>query len=226
MNDYFGVIKNLKMNKTNVKNSYNSWADQYDTNINKTRDLESIALQKTLFCKDFNSCLEIGCGTGKNTGWLLQRTNFLIGIDISEEMLRKAKEKISSPNVEFKLADITQPWSFTDKLFDLVSFSLVLEHISNLDFVFAEACKTLKPGGFIYLGELHPYKQYTGSKARFETEEGLQVVDCFNHSVSEFIQVGFSNKLQLVDLQEHFDEDENISIPRILTMLFQKPKVW
>ena len=81
----------------------------------------------------------------------------------------------------------------------------------------------LKAGGFLYLGELHPFKQYTGSKARFNTEAGLQVVDCFNHSISEFIQVGFSNKLQLVDLQEHFDLDEQIPIPRILTILFQKP---
>ncbi len=207
---------------TNIKNSYNAWADQYDTNINKTRDLESIALQKILPGKDFDSCLEIGCGTGKNTAWLSGKTNYLLGVDISEEMLKKAKEKTGSANVEFTLADVTQPWSFTDKLFDLVSFSLVLEHISNLDFVFSEACKHLQPGGFLYLGELHPFKQYTGSKARFETESGVQVVDCFNHSISEFIQVGFSNKLVLVDLQEHFDKEQK-NIPRILTILFQKP---
>ena len=198
------------MDRSNVKDSYNTWANQYDTDINKTRDLESLALQKILSGKNFDSCLEIGCGTGKNTNWLLERSNYLLGVDISEEMLKKAKAKINSPKV-------------INKLFDLVSFSLVLEHISNLDFVFTEACKLLKPGGFIYLGELHPFKQYTGSKARFTTEAGLQVVDCFNHSISEFTRAGLSQKLQLADLQELFDEDEQISIPRILTMLFQKP---
>ena len=211
------------MDSSNVKDSYNTWANQYDTDINKTRDLESLALQKILSGKNFDSCLEIGCGTGKNTNWLLERSNYLLGVDISEEMLKNAMAKINSPKVEFKLADINQAWSFTNKKFDLVSFSLVLEHISNLDFVFTEACKLLKPGGFIYLGELHPFKQYTGSKARFTTEAGLQVVDCFNHSISEFTRAGLSQKLQLADLQELFDEDDQISIPRILTMLFQKP---
>lgn len=211
------------MEISNVKDSYDSWANQYDTNFNKTRDLESICLQKILSGRNFHSVLEVGCGTGKNTAWLQERSMYLLGVDLSEEMLKKAKEKIKSPKVEFKLADINNGWTFTDKLFDLVSFSLVLEHISNLDFVFTEASNHLNPGGFIYLGELHPFKQYTGSKARFDTATGTQVVECYNHSISEFIQAGYLNNLQLVDLQEHFDEDDQNSIPRILTMLFQKP---
>ena len=90
------------MDSSNVKDSYNTWANQYDSNINKTRDLESLALQKILSGKNFDSCLEIGCGTGKNTNWLLERSNYLLGVDISEDMLKKAKAKINSPKVEFK----------------------------------------------------------------------------------------------------------------------------
>lgn len=51
----------------NVQQAYNIWADQYDTNQNKTRDLEGIALREILQDIHFENCLEIGCGTGKNT---------------------------------------------------------------------------------------------------------------------------------------------------------------
>ena len=41
----------------NVQDAYNIWADQYDTNNNKTRDLEAVALRETLTNIDFINCL-------------------------------------------------------------------------------------------------------------------------------------------------------------------------
>ena len=142
-----------------IKESYNSWADQYDTNNNKTRDVENIALRKVLSTIHFDNCLEVGCGTGKNTVWLMEKASNVLAIDFSEAMLKKAKEKISANKVEFKQVDITQPWSLNDSMFDLVSFSLILEHIANLAPIFTEAGKVLKKGGYLYVGELHPFKQ-------------------------------------------------------------------
>jgi ubiquinone/menaquinone biosynthesis C-methylase UbiE len=49
----------------NIKEAYNHWAKQYDTNLNKTRDLEAVALRESLANISFQTCLEIGCGTGK-----------------------------------------------------------------------------------------------------------------------------------------------------------------
>jgi ubiquinone/menaquinone biosynthesis C-methylase UbiE len=206
----------------NVLEAYNLWAVQYDTNSNKTRDLESIALRTTLKNIHFNNCLEVGCGTGKNTVWLIERAKHLMAVDLSEEMLNKAREKIISDKIEFRQADITKAWTFGEKAFDLITFSLVLEHIADLEHVFSEAHKLLHRNGYLYLGELHPFKQYTGTKARFETEEGTQVVECYNHNVSDFIQAGKKYGLSVIDFNEYFDEDDKNSIPRILTILFQK----
>ena len=205
----------------NPQEAYNSWASQYDTNENKTRDLEAKALREVLSTIPFNSCLEIGCGTGKNTEWLLQKAERLTAVDLSEEMLSKAREKVRSPKVEFVQADINSDWNFTEKKFDLVGFSLVLEHIQNLDHIFEEAFKKLEDRGYLYIGELHPFKQYTGSKARFETGEGVHIVQCYNHHISEFIKSAEKNGLKLVQLREWFDNDDKSSLPRILTLLFQ-----
>ena len=205
-----------------VQQAYDSWASQYDTNINKTRDLEAYALRTSLDNIIFNSVLEVGCGTGKNTEWLITKSNSITAIDLSEEMLAKAKEKINSTAVEFKQVDITKPWSFRKQVYELVSFSLVLEHIENLDHVFKETADALKPGGHLYIGELHPFKQYTGSKARFETDKGTQIVTCFNHHVSDFINAGKKYGLMLVDIEEYFDNNDRNEIPRILRIIMKK----
>lgn len=206
----------------NIRQSYNIWAAQYDSNQNKTRDLEGKALQTSLSSISFSICLEIGCGTGKNTGWLLQKAKKVTAVDISDEMLARAREKITASNVQFIQADITQPWNFDHNHYNLVSFSLVLEHIQHLGLVLKEASLALKPNGYVYIGELHPFKQYTGTKARFDTAEGRHVVECYTHHLSDFVQAALENNLSVVEIKEHFDNDDLTTIPRILTILLQK----
>jgi ubiquinone/menaquinone biosynthesis C-methylase UbiE len=204
-----------------TKQAYNLWSKQYDSNTNKTRDVEARALRTTLVNYDFERVLEIGCGTGKNTEWLLEKSTHITALDLSDEMIAKAKEKITSDKVNFIQADVKESWNFTNDKFDLVSFSLVLEHIENLDHIFSEVSKVLLPGGFIYIGELHPFKQYTGTKARFETEEGLQILDCFNHNISDFIQSAKKTGLAILDINEFFDDDAT-NTPRVLTILLKR----
>lgn len=206
----------------NTQQAYNSWADQYDTNDNKTRDLEAIALRIELSELSFESVLEIGCGTGKNTQWLVSNNKKVTGVDLSPEMLSKARTKVADPNASFIQADITQSWHFTDDLFDMVGFSLVLEHIDDLNFIFSETTQKVKLGGLVYIGELHPFKQYAGSKARFETEKGTHVVQCFNHNISDFIDAAKQHDLELLKLNEYFDDNDRNSLPRILTLIFKK----
>ena len=206
----------------NTKDAYNTWSEQYDTNFNRTRDLEGLALKQVLGEVSFKTCLEIGCGTGKNTQWLLTKADKVVAVDFSLEMLSKAKAKINSENIHFMEADITQPWTFTNQQFDLIVFSLVLEHIEDLDFIFQNISNLLAPGGHVYVGELHPFKQYSGTKARFETENGLQIVPCFTHHLSEFVESAKNFGLAITDVNEYFDDNDKQSIPRILTMLFNK----
>lgn len=91
-----------------TQQAYNTWASQYDTNLNKTRDLEAIALRSNLSNIAFTRCLEIGCGTGKNTTWFAEKATHVTAVDLSEEMMAKAKEKVRSKAVEFSQADISK----------------------------------------------------------------------------------------------------------------------
>lgn len=121
---------------TNIKQAYDSWAAQYDTNQNKTRDLEAQSLKETLSGKQLNHCLEIGCGTGKNTKWLVEKANNVTAVDFSEGMLEKARKNVISQKVQFIQADITEDWNFSERGYDLITFSLVLEHIEDVNDIF------------------------------------------------------------------------------------------
>ena len=134
----------------NTEQAYDRWAAQYDTNFNRTRDLEAFALRETVGKITADRCLEIGCGTGKNTEWLATHCAHVTAVDFSTEMLARAKEKVTSEHVRFHQTDIQQPWTFVDGLYDLVTFSLVLEHIADLDPVMLEVAHVLKPSGHVY----------------------------------------------------------------------------
>ncbi len=206
----------------NIQESYNLWSEQYDTDENKTRDLEGEVLRKVLVPYTFKNVLEIGCGTGKNTEWLVPRTDHITAVDLSDRMLAKARKKVRSNAAIFKQADIMEDWAFTDRKYDLISFSLVLEHIENLDPIFQKVADSIVGGGYVFIGELHPFRQYKGSKAQFETEKGIHTVSCYTHHISDFVQTALKYHFRIVDINEHFDKGDRNRLPRILSLWLKK----
>ena len=152
----------------------------------------------------------------------MTKTKNLVGVDFSEEMLGKAKLKIKSNNVQFVQADIKNEWQYDTGFFDLITFSLVLEHIADLDAIFRKAYRVLAKNGLIYIGELHPFKQYLGTKARFETDEGVYELECFTHHFSDFYETATNHNFECLLVKEWFDEEDRGGVPRILTMVFRK----
>ena len=205
-----------------TKELYNQWSATYDEVENKTRDLEKLAGQQILGALSFENVLELGCGTGKNTTWLSRKAKHHQAVDLSEEMMAKAKEKITADHVHFQQADITRPWDFVVRKPDLITCSLILEHIENLEFIFQQASASLVNGGHFYICELHPYKQYSGSKARFETAEGLQVLECFIHHASDYFEAAAKHHFTCIALHEWFDDNDRINPPRLISFLFRK----
>ena len=203
-----------------VQQGYNQWAATYDTVENKTRDLDSKAVQTVLSQLQLNKVLEAGCGTGKNTAWLVQQATQVAAMDLPEAMLQKARTKIGEA-ATFVQADITQLWPFERNAFDAVTCNLVLEHVENLQPVFEEAARVLKSGGYLFVCELHPYKQYSGSKARFETEEGTTVLPCYVHHTSDYFAAAAQAGFTCTRLDEWFD-DAARDKPRLVSFLFQK----
>ena len=204
-----------------IAEAYNSWANIYDTNENKTRDLDKKATIKTLSKYSFSKVLELGCGTGKNTAFLIKKAKNITGLDFSDEMLNKARKKIKSAKVNFIKTDLTHKWQVADNWFDLVTCSLTLEHIEDLNQIFKQAHQKLQIDGYFFVCELHPYKQYTGSKARYETEKGVHVLQTYLHHLSDYLSAAQNQGFKLIEINEWFDNDEK-QLPRLISFVFQK----
>ncbi len=205
-----------------IQQAYTDWSATYDQDQNLTRDLDEIVTRATLASLHSNSTIEIGCGTGKNTALLARISQHVTAMDFSEGMIEKARERLSVDNVSFIGADISKPWQFGDGSFELIVCNLVLEHIADLSFVFAEAARVLRKGGWFFVSELHPFRQYQGTQARFERNGKRTQIPAFVHHISDFIAAGEANKLSLAGMKEWWHCEDQNKPPRIVSFMFHK----
>lgn len=204
------------------KDAYNQWAAIYDSNENKTRDLDLLITKKVLANYEFEDVLEIGCGTGKNTEWLAKTARNIWAMDFSGEMLAHLKRKLKGFFVEIIEADIREPWKIEDKQVDLVITNLVLEHIQDLGPIFNEANRVLRPKGKFFISEFHPFKQYLGKKARFDQDGKTLELDCYVHHTSEYMDEAKRFGFECIEMQEWFDEEKGEKPPRLISFVFEK----
>ena len=205
-----------------IRKAYTHWASTYDSDRNLTRDLDQVVTRNTLAGQRYTYILEIGCGTGKNTALLAQIGQHVRALDFSEGMLDRAKKKLQMDNVTFAVADITKQWPCKDQSADLIVCNLVLEHIENLSFIFAEAVRVLVKGGNFFVCELHPFRQYQGTKANFQQEQETTEVQAFVHHISDFIDAARGHGLLLKNFKEWWHEEDQNKPPRLASFMFEK----
>ena len=205
-----------------IIDNYNTWANQYDNNINPTRDLDKIITKEFLSKIDFFNVLELGCGSGKNTEWLITKAEKLVGLDFSNNMLDLARNKIDADKAIFINADLNEKWPVKNNAFDLVTINLTLEHIEILDHIFKSSFMKLAQGGKCFVCELHPKKQLGGSRAKFE-ENGVKIeLDVFQHLEQDYIRSAEQAGFKLLVKEDWYDKKNDM--PRLISFLFEKPK--
>ena len=97
--------------------------------------------------------LEVGCGTGTFARLLAERTDRVLALDLSPEMVRIAKERSTQhPNIDYQVAD-ARLWPFPYERFDAVTSIATLHHLP-LEPMLARMSGALKPGGTLVVLDL------------------------------------------------------------------------
>lgn len=153
--------KKFGADKTQVKQMFNAIADDYDKlNHILTFNIDKIwrrKLIKLLAAKNYNSVLDIACGTGDLTIEFLKNPACkVVAIDISEQMIEICKTKVSKlkmdKNFECLLADVQQ-MPFEDSRFDVVSISFGFRNFDDHNQSINEIKRVLKSGGRLVVME-------------------------------------------------------------------------
>jgi len=205
----------------NIQDAYNEWSHTYDSDPNVTRDLDRMAIERVFGKSFFETIIEAGCGTGKNTELLSRIGKRVHAWDFSTGMITRAKEKVGLfPNVNFAVADITKPWPCMEGEATLVTCNLVLEHVPDLSPVFSEAARALNQDGLFFISELHPYRQYDGVVANYRKAEQTTRISAFVHHITDFLETAEKSGFKLKKLEEWWHEKDAGKLPRLVSFLF------
>jgi ubiquinone/menaquinone biosynthesis C-methylase UbiE len=98
--------------------------------------------------------LEVGCGVGRMTKYFAGRFRHVIGLDVSSEMIQRARENLGGiGNVRLDVGNGSDLSPYTDASFDFVFSYIVFQHIPNPDVTLGyirEAGRVLRPAGHFY----------------------------------------------------------------------------
>ena len=100
--------------------------------------------------------LDLACGTGSLTRDLSKRVGsegYVLGMDFSKEMIEAAKKRPAS-NVEYLLGDATDLQSIEDGSFDAATIAYGARNIPDLDALFGELARAVRPGGRVVCLEI------------------------------------------------------------------------
>lgn len=132
---------------------YDGFADWYDQNLAPYIEAAGQDLIGLLGSRP-GRCLDLGCGTGTNLRRLIDARWSVVGVDLSSDQLRRARDRAPT-GVELVQADATA-LPFIDGSFDAVACSLLHTDVDDFEAVCREAFRVLKPGGRLAYVGIHP----------------------------------------------------------------------
>jgi SAM-dependent methyltransferase len=100
--------------------------------------------------------LDLGCGFGWFCRWARQQgAAYVLGIDISEKMLARARTSTKDDAITYKRADMEQ-LELPAGSFDCVYSSLALHYVENLCRLLSQVYASLAAGGVLVFSVEHP----------------------------------------------------------------------
>jgi phosphatidylethanolamine/phosphatidyl-N-methylethanolamine N-methyltransferase len=140
------------IDKQSVEHVYRRWAPFYDLVFGAVfeRGRRSVVAAGE---RVGSRILEVGVGTGLSLPFYSSETR-IVGIDISEEMLQRARTRVSERglhHVEALMVMDAEQLTFPDESFDVVTAQCVVNTVPNPQAALEEFARVLRPDGEIIL---------------------------------------------------------------------------
>ena len=196
--------------------AYGEFAKIYDELINEDINYDEMVTRIINICEDeninFNSYLDVACGTGNVTMRLATKFRDIFAVDLSEDMLREAFEKFKANRIKGKVICQDMTELTLNKKFDLItsvldSTNYIIEE-DGIESYFKSIYDHLNDDG-IFIFDINSYYKlseilgnniYTYSEEEvFYTWENTFEDDLLSMFLTFFVKKG--------DLYERFEEE-------------------
>jgi len=203
-------LRNQEQTRPVALEAYDSMAEAYAAAIEENPRIiyyERPAMLGLLPDVSGRRVLDAGCGPGVLMDWLLAQGADAVGVDVSANMLRLARQRLGDAAVLYE-ADLEQPMPFlADSSFDVIFSSGTLDYVRDWLALFREFSRVLRSSGCVVFSVGHPCSDYTlnetgdyfSTELREYTWRGLGapiVVPCyrrpFSHMIDPIVRAGFS----------------------------------
>lgn len=189
-----------EINTFDVRKGYQHWAITYDNFPNLLIEVEEPVVKALLKKIPPGRALDAGCGTGRYSKFLDSLGYSVTGVDLSREMLLKAKT--NSRKINFIQGDIIK-LPLKNNCMDLVISALVLTHLPDINIALSELARVVRVGGHIIISDIHPWLVVLGGQADFYDKAGQYgYVRNYVHWHSSYIKSFNENGLKIIQCVE------------------------
>ena len=168
--------------------------------------------------------IDVGCGDGYGSFKLHQSGYKVIGVDLSKQMIKKAKNRMDDESIPFMQADSSQ-LPFEKQRFDAMMAINVLEWTEDPIDSLHEFQRVLKIGGLLFVGILGPT---AGPRANSYDRLYQKSTICNTMMPWEFQQLATENGFEYMDgfgvyknqVQEEQYKDLSLELQQSLTFMW------
>ncbi len=139
--------------KSRIKEYYDFLSDSYDELYGREQEKKHEKILESIDKAKFDLLIEVGCGTGAMLERATPSCSWVVGTDISPNMLRKARMRANREITDFLVSDCSA-LPFRDQVSDLVISISVLK--SDSEHQFLELSRIAKHDGTILVSLFPP----------------------------------------------------------------------
>jgi ubiquinone/menaquinone biosynthesis C-methylase UbiE len=214
--------------KSRVEEAMDSWASIYDDFMTETGNLRAqiTSAQRLLPYIEGRDVLEVGVGTGIIATYFAKMTDAkIVGVDFSDEMIRKLEKKIGKYNLNIKVryAD-AESLPFEESSFNVVYSCFVMNFFTDKTKALQEMRRVCKKSGYIILMEDEGTGEVDKTAESKKTKEGWsEVLKKVKEIKTVVTPPQIKDMMKQIDckLEREFREEIN-SGHNLLTMIYKK----
>jgi 2-polyprenyl-3-methyl-5-hydroxy-6-metoxy-1,4-benzoquinol methylase len=180
-----------------VRDIWNQNADFWDERMGEGNSFHKSLIEPTQE-RLLNVCagqkiLDLACGNGQFSRRLVRLGACVLGLDISERMIERARERTTDRDdrIDFRVMDCTRAdalISLGEKQFDSAVCTMALMDMVAIQPLFTALAKLLKAGGCLVFSVLHPcFNSGRVMQVREREDVAGQIVDRYSVRVSGYI---------------------------------------